>query len=129
MSTPNVNSAPVSSAPTQNQDRLKTFFDGHASDKHASRWDDLWDAGDFLPWDRGFANPALIDTLESQPEWLGSPLNEGGTKKRAFIPGCGKGYDLALFAAHGYDAFGLEISANENQRLHVLENQHNRSSF
>ena len=28
------------------------------------------------------------------------------------MPGCGKGYDLALFAAHGYDAFGIEISEN-----------------
>jgi hypothetical protein len=26
------------------------------------------------------------------------------------VPGCGKGYDIALFAAHGYDSFGLEVS-------------------
>jgi SAM-dependent methyltransferase len=28
------------------------------------------------------------------------------------VPGCGKGYDVALFAAHGYDAYGLEVSTH-----------------
>lgn len=28
------------------------------------------------------------------------------------IPGCGKGYDVVLFAAHGYDAYGLEVSSH-----------------
>jgi len=28
------------------------------------------------------------------------------------VPGCGKGYDVALFAAHGYDAYGLEVSSH-----------------
>lgn len=112
MSTPGVNTAPTSTAPTQNQDRLKTFFDGHADSAHPSRWDDLWKAGDFLPWDRGFVNPALIDTLNSQPEWLGPPTNADGSRKRALVPGCGKGYDLALLAGHGYDAYGIEVSEN-----------------
>lgn len=31
------------------------------------------------------------------------------------IPGCGKGYDIALFAAHGYDAYGLEVSQHAVQ--------------
>lgn len=26
------------------------------------------------------------------------------------MPGCGIGYDLALFATHGYDSYGLEVS-------------------
>lgn len=26
------------------------------------------------------------------------------------MPGCGKGYDVRLFAAYGYDAVGLEVS-------------------
>jgi SAM-dependent methyltransferase len=112
MSTSGVNTAPSSAAPTQNQDRLKTFFDGYSDDRHPSRWDELWKAGDFLPWDRGFANPALVDTLNSKPEWLGAPTKADGTRKRAFVPGCGRGYDLALLAAHGYDAYGLEISEN-----------------
>ncbi|KAF2654446.1 S-adenosyl-L-methionine-dependent methyltransferase [Lophiostoma macrostomum CBS 122681] len=112
MTTPNVNAPPASAAPTQNQDRLKTFFAGHNEDLHPSRWDALWQAGDFLPWDRGFANPALIDTLKSKPDWLPKATGTGGKRKRVLVPGCGKGYDLALFAAYGYDAYGIEISAN-----------------
>ncbi|KAF2020181.1 S-adenosyl-L-methionine-dependent methyltransferase [Aaosphaeria arxii CBS 175.79] len=112
MSTPNVNSAPTSAAPTQNQDRLKTFFEGQSADTHPSRWDDLWKAGDFLPWDRGFVNPALIDALNERKELFGSPKKEDGSRKKVLVPGCGKGYDLVLFAAYGYDALGLEISEN-----------------
>jgi SAM-dependent methyltransferase len=112
MSTPGANTAPSSAAPTQNQERLRAFFDGSAVDEHPSRWDDLWKAADFLPWDRGFANPALIDLLNSQPEWLGKPTKPDGRRKRALVPGCGKGYDLVLLAAHGYDAYGIEISDN-----------------
>jgi SAM-dependent methyltransferase len=29
---------------------------------------------------------------------------------KALVPGCGKGYDVLLLAAFGYDAYGLEIS-------------------
>lgn len=113
MTTPGVNTAPTSTAPTQNQDRLKLFFDGHADDKHPSRWDELWKAGDFLPWDRGFANPALIDALNERAELFGGGgVNADGKRKRALVPGCGKGYDLALLAARGYDAYGIEISEN-----------------
>lgn len=31
-------------------------------------------------------------------------------RRRVLIPGCGTGYDVALFAAYGYDAYGLEVS-------------------
>ncbi|KAH7130285.1 S-adenosyl-L-methionine-dependent methyltransferase [Dendryphion nanum] len=112
MSTPNVNTAPKSAAPTQNQDRLKTFFDGHEEEKHASRWDDLWKSGDFLPWDRGFTNPALVDALNERKDIFGAPTNANGSRKRALVPGYGRGYDLVLLAAHGYDAYGIEVSEN-----------------
>lgn len=112
MATPGANTAPTSAAPTQNQERLRAFFEGRAVEDHPSRWDDLWKAADFLPWDRGFANPGLIDLLNSQPEWLDKSKKPDGSRKRALVPGCGKGYDLALLAAHGYDAYGMEISEN-----------------
>ncbi|KAF2871475.1 S-adenosyl-L-methionine-dependent methyltransferase [Massariosphaeria phaeospora] len=98
--------------PTEKQDRLKTHFTGHPDSSHPSRWDDLWKAGDFLPWDRGYANPALIDTLNERTDLLGAPTKPDGSRKRALVPGCGKGYDVALFAAHGYDSYGIEISEN-----------------
>jgi len=94
------------------------------------------DCGQFLPWDRGHANPALIDLLDQRSRPLSSPdpnpslgapppnsespgyaslpsaLSPDGRRRRALIPGCGKGYDVALFAAHGYDAYGLEVSSH-----------------
>lgn len=104
--------SPGNVPPNPNQDRLKSHFTGHEADAHPQRWDDLWKAADFLPWDRGYANPALIDALFERSDILGSPLKPDGSRKRALVPGCGKGYDLALFASHGYDAYGIEISEN-----------------
>src|ERR1700744_3666290 len=31
-------------------------------------------------------------------------------RKKALVPGCGKGYDCLLFSSYGYDAFGLDGS-------------------
>lgn len=111
---------------SQNQDRLAAYFTSHPPTDHPSRWDNLWKAGDFLPWDRGCANPALIDLLlhpsttipdtpdavasESASFILDAPTTLEGKRKRVLVPGCGKGYDVALFAAAGYDAYGLEVS-------------------
>jgi len=41
---------------------------------------------------------------------LPPPLREDGTRRKALVPGCGKGYDVALLASWGFDAYGLEIS-------------------
>ena len=127
----------ISSAPqsSDNRDRLSSVFQNVPESAHASRWDGLWKDGTFLPWNKGHANPALIDLLTSsspptssypnpsvgapnvttpQPLLvaLPSPSKEDGTKRRVLIPGCGEGYDVALFAAHGYDAYGLEVSSH-----------------
>ena len=120
---------------SQNQDRLRTHFAGAPEFAHNNRWDDLWKEGTFLPWDRGYANPALIDLLQhpdnppTSPNtnptpgtpppnaslgdlYLPSAIKSDKTRRRVLIPGCGKGYDVALFAAHGYDAYGLEVSSH-----------------
>lgn len=34
------------------------------------------------------------------------------TRRKVLVPGCGKGYDIALFASWGYDVVGLEVSAH-----------------
>lgn len=115
MSSNNPVSDPSAPKPTQNQDRLKSHFAGHDESAHPQRWDDLWKEKTFLPWDRGFANPALIDALNERADLLGSPVKPDGSRKRALVPGCGKGYDLALFAAHGYDSYGIEVSENAVQ--------------
>jgi SAM-dependent methyltransferase len=93
--------------------RLREHF---AASNTPGRWDELWSAGTFLPWDRGTPNPALIDVLSTKSEILGPALvtDENGKtrRRRALVPGCGKGYDVFLFAAFGYDAYGLEGSKN-----------------
>jgi SAM-dependent methyltransferase len=97
-------------------------------------WDSLW-ADRALKWDRGSPNPAFIDflcapshpptspnpnptpgapkpdTVERTEEVkLPAPLKEDGTRRKVLVPGCGTGYDVALLANWGYDAYGLEIS-------------------
>ncbi|KAE9964990.1 hypothetical protein EG328_010051 [Venturia inaequalis] len=97
---------------TTDRERLREHF---SAENTPSRWDDLWSTGTFLPWDRGTPNPALIDVLSTKQEYLGPPIVEEDGKqrrKKALVPGCGKGYDVFLFAAFGYDAYGLEGSPN-----------------
>lgn len=88
------------------------FSNGTADD--GSKWSALWDKGDFLPWDRQMPNPALEDILADRQDLLGSPIIKQGTerliRKKALVPGCGKGYDVLLLASFGYDAYGLEVS-------------------
>jgi SAM-dependent methyltransferase len=82
----------------------------YKGDKYVEGWASLWDKGDNLPWDRGFPNPALEDTLIKHRGTIGAPV-EGGTRRKAFVPGCGRGVDVLLLASFGYDAYGLEYSA------------------
>ncbi|EPS30702.1 hypothetical protein PDE_05654 [Penicillium oxalicum 114-2] len=87
---------------------LNTFLNRPVED-HSSAWSDLWDAGESNLWDRGKPSPALIDLVEQQTPLL-SPLTPTGRRKRALVPGCGRGYDVVMLALHGFDACGLEIS-------------------
>lgn len=95
--------------PTDARQRLFSHFEtAKSSTEHANRWDELWKQ-DFLPWDKGFPNPALVDLLTAKHQDL--PRNFTGARKKALVPGCGKGYDVLLLAAFGYDAYGLEVSS------------------
>lgn len=94
------------------RERLRQHFDVPLAE-HNNHWDSLWATQEFLPWDRGQPNPALIDILSDRQDLLGTPMQpDGKTRKRVLVPGCGKGYDVLLLAAMGYDAYGLEISGN-----------------
>ncbi|KAL1955932.1 hypothetical protein VTO42DRAFT_7917 [Malbranchea cinnamomea] len=80
-------------------------------------WEALWQ-GQITPWDRGVHNPALEDTLLDKTGLLGRALvdceTEDGAvatrRKKALVPGCGRGVDVFLLAEFGYDAYGLECS-------------------
>ena len=85
------------------------FATGSTGD--TSRWAELWKTK-FTPWDRGMPNPALHDLLRGRKDIIGSCWQETGggrRRKKALVPGCGRGYDVLLLASFGYDAYGLEI--------------------
>lgn len=118
--------------------RLLEHFPNGTSDT-PDRWAMLWDKGDFLPWDIGTPNPALGDVLTDRKELFGTCFKEeeeeedkeGGSKmqrKRALVPGCGRGYDVILLASFGYDAYGLEVS-DKAVELCVQEQQKNGDKY
>ena len=96
--------------------RLVEHFSGEGLAAN-DRWAALWDKGDFLPWDRGVPSPALADALEQHQELFGhsvfvhDPETGKARRKRALVPGCGRGYDVLLLASFGYDAYGLDVSS------------------
>ncbi|CAG8979066.1 hypothetical protein HYALB_00000195 [Hymenoscyphus albidus] len=92
--------------PTDAREKLSAHFQGDSS-LHNQKWDALWKEG-FLPWDKGFPSPALVDLLADRKDLFGSVTE--GKKRKALVPGCGKGYDVLLFSAYGYDAYGLDVS-------------------
>lgn len=118
----------------QASERMREIFNGANPDEHLDRWNSVWEKADCLPFDRASCNPAIIDLLlhrdrpcaspdpnptPSAPSpnstslgysALPPPIREDGKRRRALVPACGRGYDVALFAAHGYDAYGLEVS-------------------
>ncbi|KAL4958543.1 thiol methyltransferase [Aspergillus filifer] len=98
--------------------RLISHFEAHPTTSHGKAWSDLWDSGESDLWDRGIPSPALLDLIVSRQDvfgpWRGT--NAVGVnvpalvRKRALVPGCGRGYDVVALALHGFDAYGLEIS-------------------
>lgn len=109
----------------------------YKGEKYVDGWAALWEKGDNLPWDRGFPNPALQDTLVQQRDSIGGPIvqdSQGKSyRRKALVPGCGRGVDVLLLASFGYDAYGLEYSATalemckkedaENRGLYQVQDQ------
>ena len=98
-----------------NPKEVQAHLSQYKGDKYVEGWASLWDKGDNLPWDRGFPNPALEDTLVKQRPTIGAPLATDAQgqsyRRKALVPGCGRGVDVLLLASFGYDAYGLEYSA------------------
>lgn len=89
---------------------LQAYWAKYQDDKYVEGWASLWDS-DTVPWDRGFPNPALEDTLVQRADTIGGPIAQDGQRRKALVPGCGRGVDVLLLASFGYDAYGLECSA------------------
>jgi methyl halide transferase len=94
--------------------RLVSHFHGHDASVHTNRWQALWEEA-YTPWDRGQPSPALIELLEERKDLVGGCWTVdpalGKRRKRALVPGCGKGYDVLILSAFGYDAYGLDVSS------------------
>ncbi|KAL4999659.1 thiol methyltransferase [Aspergillus recurvatus] len=81
-------------------------------------WEELWAQGGniVLPWDKRTPNPSLEEVLTTRRAIIGGPLSTGGgdpnppKRRKALVPGCGRGVDVLLLASFGYDAYGLEYS-------------------
>jgi SAM-dependent methyltransferase len=74
-------------------------------------WRQRYRLGD-TPWDKGRAHPAL-------ERWLSNNSPQQGD--RVFVPGCGSGYDVCLWASFGAKAVGMDIvpeAAELAKRLH-----------
>ena len=117
---------PSSASPDEARAQLRTHFSRETPEGHPKLWDDLWANGTFLPWDRGAPNPALVDLLKEHTDDLGPAVavergesakmhGDMAKRKKALVPGCGKGYDVLMLAAFGYDALGVEVSPNAVQ--------------
>lgn len=111
-----------------NAPKIQAHFSGDGPPLN-DRWSDLWNQGT-VPWDQGTHNPALEDTLIHRKDLIGDSLyaddGQGGRRrKRALVPGCGRGYDVLLLARMGFDAVGLEVSgkAVEEGRAWIGEHE------
>ncbi|PLB48524.1 thiol methyltransferase [Aspergillus steynii IBT 23096] len=94
----------------EGQTRLIRHFDVQDIKDYTDGWSQLWDSDDSDLWDRSKPSPALIDLVEERRD-LFHPVTGDGRRKRALVPGCGKGYDVVMLALHGFDVYGLDVSA------------------
>ena len=110
----NQSAAPATLQNSDTRQKLRSHFEV-PHEQHNDRWDHLWKES-FLPWDKGFPNPALVDALNDRQDLI-APARKSSTgqRRRALVPGCGKGYDVLLLASYGYDAYGLDVSENAIQ--------------
>lgn len=108
------------------RERLRQHFLNAEESNHPIKWDELYREG-FIPWDKGIPSAPLAEALSRHDLISGPTAAESGTgkqRRRALVPGCGKGYDVLLLAAFGYDAYGLETSelalkgARETEKKH-----------
>lgn len=97
---------PASSSPGIG--RLQSTFITSPYQSHPSKWDSLWKES-YTPWDRGGPSLALADLITSHADLFPAPTDTD--RKRALVPGCGRGYDAVLLSVLGYDVIGLDYSS------------------
>lgn len=115
MPSPPPESAYTDPAPALN--RLKDTFSAHPVSSHPTQWDLLWQDS-YTPWDRGTPSLALADLVTEQRS-LFPPTQT--PRPTALVPGCGRGYDVLLLSALGYDVTGLDASSTSLARAAEIE--------
>lgn len=119
--------------------RLQATFHGQDFSSHVLKWDGLWKEA-YTPWDRGGPSMALDDLLSdnnnnnhnnnssssrSRSRQHAGLLPESDSQKEkrktAFVPGCGRGHDVLLLSAWGYDVVGLDYAADATRE--AIENE------
>lgn len=100
--------------PTKIED-VQALLAQYQGDRYVDGWAALWDKGGDLPWDKGFPNPALEDALVQRRGTIGAAIGQDAQgqsyRRKALVPGCGRGVDVLLLASFGFDAYGLEYSS------------------
>ena len=114
----------MTALPEADRERLRQHF---LQENSPDRWEKLWQ-NNFMPWDRGAPNPALVDIINQHKNLFGESSSESSdgtkTKKRALVPGCGRGYDVMLLASFGYDAVGVDGSETAVKAAQKLPQEH-----
>ena len=64
-----------------------------------AEWESRYQSGQ-TGWDRGAASPSLTSLLD----------NKSFTPCRLLVPGCGRGYEVALLAERGFDVTAIDIA-------------------
>ena len=64
--------------------RLAAHFKSVDSSKHGEKWNELYKEN-FMPWDKGFPSPALVDLLTERQDIL--PNTQAGKRLKALVPG------------------------------------------
>lgn len=106
------------------REKLRQHFQNQPAEAQTGRWDAMWQQN-ITPWDRSEPNPALIDALSEKGDVIGTPAhgNDITQRKKALVPGCGRGYDVLLLASHGYDAYGADVSETAIQACKTLDKE------
>ncbi|KAI5307170.1 hypothetical protein KEM56_003586 [Ascosphaera pollenicola] len=97
-----------------------SIVSSYPPDQQSAAWDTLWQQS-CTPWDRCEFSPALRTTLRERHDILGDAVRPSGERRKALVPGCGRGWDVLLLASFGYDAYGLDVSAKAVEACKELE--------
>lgn len=112
--------------------RLKAHFAGDDDDDdddvstHTKKWSELWDKGDFLPWDRGVPNPALVDLLVASSSDRGDLYDHSVGTSTYFVDDDDDGNDVVVVVGGDSSRDGNEAEAGGKGRERRIRRRRRR---